>query len=55
MRITQNIAALVNLNTFPTTADPVQFQRVANLMQEGGTLHAPLNIHAAGVAVSARG
>jgi hypothetical protein len=34
MHISKNIAALVNLNTFPTTADPVQLQRVAN--QRGG-------------------
>ena len=44
MHITKNIAALVNLNTFPTTTDPVQLQRVANLMQEGGILDAPLDV-----------
>ena len=37
-------AALVNLNTFPVTADPVQLQRVADLMQEGGMLARPLNV-----------
>lgn len=44
MPVTKNIAALVNLNTFPTTANPVQLQRVANLMQEGGMLTKPLNV-----------
>jgi NitT/TauT family transport system substrate-binding protein len=44
MRISKDIAALVNLNTYPTTANPVQLQRVANLMAEGGMLHAPLNV-----------
>ena len=44
MDISKNIAALVNLNTFPTSADTVQLQRVANLMQEGGMLARPLNV-----------
>ena len=44
MPISKNIAALVNLNTFPTSADPVQLQRVADLMQMGGMLAKPLNV-----------
>jgi len=35
MKIPTYIAGLVNLNTFPTTPDPVVLQWVANLMQEG--------------------
>ena len=38
------VAALVNLNAFPTSADPVQLQRVADLMQMGGMLAKPLNV-----------
>ena len=37
-------AALVNLNAFPISADPVQLQRVADLMQMGGMLAKPLNV-----------
>lgn len=44
MKIPTGIAGLVNLNTFPTTAVPVVLQWVANLMQEGGMLTAPLNV-----------
>jgi NitT/TauT family transport system substrate-binding protein len=44
MHITKQIAALVNLNVFPTNADSVQLQRVANLMQEGGMLRTRLNV-----------
>ena len=44
MPISKNIAALVNLNVFPTSADPVQLQRVADLMQMGGMLATPLNV-----------
>ena len=42
--LTLIIAALVNLNAFPTSADPVQLQRVADLMQMGGMLAKPLNV-----------
>ena len=44
MPISKNIAALVNLNAFPTSADPVQLQRLADLMQMGGMLAKPLNV-----------
>ncbi|MGA2829496.1 MAG: ABC transporter substrate-binding protein, partial [Streptosporangiaceae bacterium] len=44
MHISKSTAALVNLNTFPTTADPKVLQRVADLMQEGGMLTKPLNV-----------
>ncbi|MGA2828735.1 MAG: ABC transporter substrate-binding protein [Streptosporangiaceae bacterium] len=44
MHISKGTAALVNLNTFPTSADPVVLQRVANLMKEGGMLTKPLNV-----------
>ena len=44
MPISKNIAALVNLNAFPTSADLVQLQRVADLMQMGGMLARPLNV-----------
>ena len=44
MKIPTGIAALVNLNIFPTSADPVALQRVANLMTEGGMLATPLNV-----------
>ena len=39
-----NVAALVSLKTFPTSADTVQLQQVANLMAEGGMLAKPLNV-----------
>jgi len=44
MKISKETAAPVNLNTFPVTADPKVLQEVANLMQEGGMLSAPLNV-----------
>jgi len=44
MKIPTGIAAIVNLNIFPTSADPVTLQRVANLMAEGGMLAKPLNV-----------
>lgn len=44
MKIPTGIAGLVNLNTFPATADPVVLPRVADLMQEGGMFTAPLNV-----------
>jgi NitT/TauT family transport system substrate-binding protein len=44
MKIPTGIAAIVNLNIFPTSADPAVLQRVANLMAEGGMLTAPLNV-----------
>jgi hypothetical protein len=44
MHISTNVAALVSLNTCPTSADAVQLQLVANLMQEGGMLAGPLNV-----------
>ena len=44
MPIGKGTAALVNLNIFPVTADPVQLQRVADLMQAGGMLAGPLNV-----------
>ena len=44
MHITKGTAALVDLNTFPVTADPKVLQRVADLMQEGGMLTKPLNV-----------
>ena len=44
MKVTKNTAALVSLNTFPVSASPVQLQRVANLMAEGGMLARPLNV-----------
>ena len=44
MPIPKSIAALVNLNTFPTSVSLVQLQRVADLMQAGGMLKAPLNV-----------
>jgi NitT/TauT family transport system substrate-binding protein len=44
MKVTKGTAALVSLNTFPTSANPVQLQRVANLMKAGGMLAKPLNV-----------
>ena len=44
MPISESIAALVNLNTFPTSVSLVQLQRVADLMQAGGMLRAPPNV-----------
>jgi NitT/TauT family transport system substrate-binding protein len=44
LHISKGTAALVNLNIFPTSADPVVLQRVANLMAEGGMLTKPLNV-----------
>jgi NitT/TauT family transport system substrate-binding protein len=37
-KITSKVAALIALNTFPTTLDSLRLQRVANLMQTGGLL-----------------
>lgn len=44
MHISRTIAALVNLNTYETSLDPVPLQRVADLMQKGGMLARPLNV-----------
>lgn len=44
IKISQMTAALVNLNTYPTSLDPVQIQRVADLMQQGGLLKTPLDV-----------
>ena len=44
MPIPKSIAALVNLNSFPTNVNLAQLQRVADLMQAGGMLKAPLNV-----------
>jgi hypothetical protein len=38
------IAALVNLNTFPSDVDVVHLQRVADLMLAGGAISRPLNV-----------
>ena len=44
MHISANIAALVNLNTFPVSAGPAQLQRAATLIAEGGMPARPVNI-----------
>jgi NitT/TauT family transport system substrate-binding protein len=44
VKITSQIAAIVNLNAYPTTLDPVLIQRVADLMLSGGLLKKHLNV-----------
>ncbi len=44
IRITKQITALVNLNAYPTSLDPVLIQRVADLMQQRGLLTKPLTV-----------
>ncbi len=44
IRITRQVAALVNLNAYPTGLDPVAIQRVADLMYTGGLLARPLRV-----------
>jgi NitT/TauT family transport system substrate-binding protein len=44
IKITPQIAAIVKLNAYPTTLDPVLIQRVADLMLSGGLLKGHLNV-----------
>jgi NitT/TauT family transport system substrate-binding protein len=44
VRISPAIAAIVNLNAYPTTLDAALIQRIANLMYTGGLLKKPVNI-----------
>lgn len=44
MPVSEQIAALVNLNTFPTDLNAVHLQRVADLMLTGGVITNPLNV-----------
>jgi NitT/TauT family transport system substrate-binding protein len=43
-KITSRIAALISLPDYPTALEPVQLQRVANLMFSGGLLKSPFNV-----------
>ena len=42
--VTPQEAALINLDTFPTTQDVTQIQRIANLMESGGMLKKTLDV-----------
>jgi NitT/TauT family transport system substrate-binding protein len=44
IKISKTVAALVNLNAYPTRLDPVQIQRVADLMAGAGLLNKPLDV-----------
>jgi NitT/TauT family transport system substrate-binding protein len=44
MPVSRQIAALVNLNTFPSDLDAVHLQRVADLMLAGGVISKPLDV-----------
>jgi NitT/TauT family transport system substrate-binding protein len=44
LHIPGQIAAIVNLNTFPSDIDPVHLQRVADLMLAGGVITKPFNV-----------
>ncbi len=46
MHISANIAALVNLHTFPVSAAPARLQRAASLMAGGGLLARPVSVAA---------
>jgi NitT/TauT family transport system substrate-binding protein len=43
-KINPKVAALIGLNTFPTSLDALRLQRVANLMQAGGLLNSQFNV-----------
>ncbi len=43
-KITAKVAALIAINTFPTSLDAMRLQRVANLMQSGGLLTSQFNV-----------
>jgi hypothetical protein len=44
MPVSRQIAALVNLNTFPSDLDAVHLQRVADLMLAGGVSSKPFDV-----------
>jgi NitT/TauT family transport system substrate-binding protein len=44
LHIPGQLAAIVNLNTFPSDVDPVHLQRVADLMLAGGVITKPFNV-----------
>ena len=43
-KITTKVAALIALNSFPTSLDAMRLQRVVNLMQSGGLLTGQFNV-----------